>query len=75
MLFVPQGVFSTEAARSMLPDKVDRNDAIFNIARVASLTQAMCTSLFGSISTILTILSWICAGVYMCGALPSPVCA
>ena len=33
------------------------------------------TSLSGSISTILTIWSWICAGVYMCGALPSPVCA
>ena len=33
------------------------------------------TSLSGSISTILTVLSWICAGVYMCGALPSPVCA
>ena len=33
------------------------------------------TSLSGSISTILTILSWICAGIYMCAALPSPVCA
>ena len=33
------------------------------------------TSLSGSISTILTIWSWICAGIYMCGALPSPVCA
>jgi len=38
---VPQGVFSTEAARSMLPEKVDRTDAIFNIARVAVLIQAM----------------------------------
>ena len=33
------------------------------------------TSLSGSISTILTILSWISAGIYMCGALPSPGCA
>ena len=33
------------------------------------------TSLSGSNSTILTILSWICAGIYMCGARPSPVCA
>ena len=33
------------------------------------------TALSGSISTILTALSWICAGIYMCGALPSPVCA
>ena len=32
------------------------------------------TSLSGSISTMLTVLSWICAGIYMCGALPSPVC-
>ena len=34
-----------------------------------------CTSLSGSISTILTVLSWICAGIHTCGALPSPVCA
>ena len=33
------------------------------------------TSLSGSISTILTILSWIYAGIYMCRALPSLVCA
>ena len=33
------------------------------------------TSLSGSISTILTISSWICAGMDMCGSLPSPVCA
>ena len=33
------------------------------------------TSLPGSISTISTVLSWICAGMYMCGARPSPGCA
>ena len=33
------------------------------------------TSLSGSISTILTVLSWICVGIHMCKALPSPVCA
>ena len=33
------------------------------------------TSLSGPIPTILTVLSWICAGVYMCRARPSPVCA
>ena len=33
------------------------------------------TSLSGPISTILTVLSWICAGICMCGALPSHVCA
>ena len=32
------------------------------------------TSLSGSISTGLTILSWICVGIHRCGALPSPVC-
>ena len=35
----------------------------------------MGTSLSGPISTILTVLSWICAGIYMCGALPSPAYA
>ena len=34
-----------------------------------------CTSLSGSISTILTVLSWICTGIYICRALPSPVSA
>ena len=34
-----------------------------------------CTALSGSISTILTVLSWICVGIHRCGALPSPVCA
>ena len=33
------------------------------------------TSLSGSISITSTVLSWICAGIHMCGALPSPVCA
>ena len=46
----------------------------------AGLTAEMCvsswgTSLSGPISTVLTILSWICAGICMCGTLPSPVCA
>ena len=33
------------------------------------------TALSGSISTVLTGLSWICAGICMREALPSPVCA
>ena len=33
------------------------------------------TSLSGSISTILTVLNWICVGIHRCGALPSPVLA
>ena len=33
------------------------------------------TALSGSISTILTVLSWICVGIHSRRALPSPVCA
>ena len=33
------------------------------------------TALSGSISTVLTGLSWICVGIHSRGALPSPVCA
>ena len=33
------------------------------------------TALSGSISTVLTVLSWICVGIHRCGVLPSPVCA
>ena len=44
-------------------------------ARKFSTTHVDGTSLSGSLSTTLTVLSWICAGIYMCGALPSPVCA
>ena len=37
--------------------------------------QAYGTTLSGPIFTILTVLSWICVGMHMCGALPSPVLA
>ena len=33
------------------------------------------TALSGSISTVLTVLSWICVGIHNRRALPSPVCA
>ena len=33
------------------------------------------TALSGSISTILTVLRWVCVGTPMCGALTTPVCA
>ena len=33
------------------------------------------TALSGSISTVLTVLSWICVGIHSRRALPSPVCA
>ena len=42
---------------------------------IINLQETKRTSLSGSISTIWTVLSWICAGIYMCAALPSPVCA
>ena len=38
-------------------------------------SRGTCTSLSGPISTISTVLSWVCVGMPMCGALPSPVCA
>ena len=41
----------------------------------ATETFAMGTSLSGSISTILIVLSWGFVSMHTCGALPSPVCA
>ena len=35
----------------------------------------ICTSLSGSIFTILAVLSWICVGIHMYLALSSPICA
>ena len=35
----------------------------------------LCTALSGSISTVLTVWSWICLGIHSRRALPSPVCA
>jgi homoserine kinase len=42
-LFVPSGPLATDEARAVLPDRIDRADAIFNAARVASLVQVLHT--------------------------------
>ena len=52
----------------------DQPDPVVRQATVNMLAD-MGTSLSGSISTILTVLSWICVGIHMCGALPAPFCA
>eukprot|EP00040_Diaphanoeca_grandis_P036719 m.235598 g.235598 ORF g.235598 m.235598 type:complete len:897 (-) comp33666_c4_seq1:45-2735(-) len=44
ILFIPDGTMNTEVARQMLPDKIDREDAIYNIARVALLVKAFSTN-------------------------------
>ena len=48
-----------------------------NLTRWAELINASGhrTALSGSISTVLTGLSWICVGIHSRRALPSPVCA
>ena len=46
------------------------------VQRAAGLREVVVgTSLSGSISTILTVPSWIRVGIHRCGALPSPVLA
>ena len=42
---------------------------------VATMLHFLGTALSGSISTISTVLSWVCFGIHRRGALPSPVCA
>ena len=46
-----------------------------HLYRAAVSAYVTFSDISGSISTIWTVLSWICAGMYMCGALSSPVCA
>ena len=45
------------------------------VLRLYDVNTAQCTALSGSISTVLTGLSWICVGIQSRRALPSPVCA
>ena len=69
--FWAQGEFEIELG--FKPERMlERQDTATKHGRFA---QAQGTALSGSISTVLTLLSWICAGISMCGALPSPVCA
>jgi homoserine kinase len=41
MIFVPEVAMRTEEARMMLPDVVDRADAVFNVGRAALLAHAL----------------------------------
>ena len=50
-------------------------DATVQSTQRGVVRECLGTSLYSSVLTIWTILSWICAGIYMCGALPCPVCA
>ena len=45
------------------------------VIRGGEIVLASGAALSGPIFTISTVLSWICAGIYMCGVLPSPVLA
>lgn len=40
-LFVAPASFNTELARSVLPDQVSREDAVFNLSRLAALVQVL----------------------------------
>ena len=42
---------------------------------ITGLDNSVGAALSGSISTILTVLSWICVGIHSRRVLPSPVCA
>ena len=48
-------------------------DEVPEICYSQSASVQACTALSGSISRILTVLSWVCVGIPMCGALTSPV--
>ena len=43
VLFVPEVTIATEDARAVLPDSVSREDAVYNMGRVALLVNAMAT--------------------------------
>jgi homoserine kinase len=46
VLYVPDEQGITKEARAILPDKIDRKDAIFNLGRLALLIEALSTSNF-----------------------------
>lgn len=46
VLFIPDDEMPTTEARAVLPAKIDRDDAIFNIARAAMLINCFATSQF-----------------------------
>jgi homoserine kinase len=42
VMFIPDFIGKTSDARNVLPDKISRQDAAFNISRVAFLVHALC---------------------------------
>ena len=42
-VFIPDFPLSTEMARSVLPDTLSRNDAVYNLSRAALMTASLCT--------------------------------
>ena len=55
---------------------ISRNGLLRDLSGVAGVGDGEeGTSLSGSVSTTLTVWSWIRMSIRMCGALPSPVCA
>mmetsp|Transcript_24904 Transcript_24904/g.77939 ORF Transcript_24904/g.77939 Transcript_24904/m.77939 type:complete len:361 (-) Transcript_24904:460-1542(-) len=44
IMYIPNVIGKTSDARAVLPEQVDRRDAIFNIGRVAWLINALCTN-------------------------------
>ena len=73
--------------RAMMAAFVDKTRSVAGISVPSSLREIgylsvgmddgyqLCTALSGSISTVLTGLSWICVGIHSRRALTSPVCA
>jgi homoserine kinase len=49
VLFIPDETGETKEARAILPDKIDRKDAIFNLGRLALLIEALNTSNFNNL--------------------------
>ena len=43
VLFIPDMAIATEEARAVLPDRISREDAVYNMGRVALLVNAMAT--------------------------------
>ena len=50
-LALPECDFPTQAARAVLPARVDRGDAIFNISRAVLVAEALCTGDLGLLGT------------------------
>ena len=56
-------------------DTTNRPALVYDVLFASGAEHFVGTALSGSISTVLTGLSWICVGIHSRRALPSPVCA